>query len=570
MIHTVIVAASVLVLAASSLATPAAATTPGSSLPAEDGFVVPDGYSTLVDDTDHITVAVPDTWTDVDTAETTIDGGRVPYIGASTDRQAYLDTFGVPGVVMIAVPYTADPNTILDDYTNTEGCTGDTIAPYDDGAYAGLQRTWTGCGPAGQADVHSIAASPADRQFTLYVQVQITGPQDDRVLDVILDSFNIVAGATFPLDSATIDTGTIHTGTIEAGTTPPPVPRVQLVDSTEFITVIAPADWSDTVLAPGTRDDGGRRATITAAPDLDRFQEARDEPGLRYVAVLGALDADNVFTNAAYSDDCTDGGREPFDNGRLTGEMQWWLECGDVGARAVLVVAAPADGSFTAVLQLQLTEPGTAVSDMVLGSFGIAPGGVPPDAAPANGSVADNSITPNTVTHDSVPDSAPAPSGTIPAEFLQDAVAPDVITVTDDTEQISVDVPRAWSDHDTEWALNDDRSKRPRLIASTDLGELFDGWEAPGVIFLAFPTTDPAALIDNLGQSTFCTDSGFLPFDNGSVSGLMKIWTECDGTDTRLVTLAVADSNHTLYIEVSVPDDDVTGLQTVLGSVRLL
>ena len=59
---------------------------------------VPPGYVQLVDDTGLLTVAVPDTWTDIDTVPGSTADGAVPWISASPDLEVYETTFDVPGV----------------------------------------------------------------------------------------------------------------------------------------------------------------------------------------------------------------------------------------------------------------------------------------------------------------------------------------------------------------------------------------------------------------------------------------------------------------------------------------
>ena len=53
---------------------------------------VPDGYVQLVDDTGAITVVVPNTWTDIDTAPAVAaDGSVQPYISAAPDISRFQD-----------------------------------------------------------------------------------------------------------------------------------------------------------------------------------------------------------------------------------------------------------------------------------------------------------------------------------------------------------------------------------------------------------------------------------------------------------------------------------------------
>ena len=102
---------------------------------------IPDGYVELVDDTGLLTLAVPDTWTDVDTVPATnADGTPQPWISASPDFEQFQTTFDVSGVVYRALPFTADPDVARRPrFGMPEGaCPELEVMPYDDGVFAGV------------------------------------------------------------------------------------------------------------------------------------------------------------------------------------------------------------------------------------------------------------------------------------------------------------------------------------------------------------------------------------------------------------------------------------------------
>src|SRR5688572_8470140 len=72
------------------------------------------GYQTLVDDTGKITVDVPNEWTDVITSPLVFDDGTEnAFIQASTDNEAFDNTWDVPGLFYAALAPTTDiPGTI--------------------------------------------------------------------------------------------------------------------------------------------------------------------------------------------------------------------------------------------------------------------------------------------------------------------------------------------------------------------------------------------------------------------------------------------------------------------------
>ena len=160
---------------------------PPASSPSDGDFVLPDGWTTLIDDTNIITVSVPNTWTDIDTTPRANDDGTVmPSIVAATNIQSFNDTFDEPGVLYRAISYDADQQALMDLYGLTRGCRFKNVEPYDDGAFVGLHGTWSDCGPQFDPEWHQVVASPANQSFTVVVQIQITGPDQASVVDNVL------------------------------------------------------------------------------------------------------------------------------------------------------------------------------------------------------------------------------------------------------------------------------------------------------------------------------------------------------------------------------------------------
>ena len=121
---------SLVALVALPIAVATATGTAGASAPP----TLPPGYVVLEDDTGLLTVAVPDTWTDIDTAPGSTADGPVPWISASPDLESFESTFDVPGMRYVAVPFTADPSSLTVDFGLPDGaCTDLEVVPYDDG-----------------------------------------------------------------------------------------------------------------------------------------------------------------------------------------------------------------------------------------------------------------------------------------------------------------------------------------------------------------------------------------------------------------------------------------------------
>jgi serine protease Do len=150
-------------------------------------------YQSIVDDTGSIIIEVPAEWSDIDPAPATDDAGAtIPYILASTDRQAWTDTFDVPGVLFAKLGPTSDiPSTLLEygDFSGT--CTDLGLVDYSDPVFTGQYQVWDACGGTPTAIV-VLAAVPADGSYTALMLVQIVSDADLDALDRIFQTFNVI------------------------------------------------------------------------------------------------------------------------------------------------------------------------------------------------------------------------------------------------------------------------------------------------------------------------------------------------------------------------------------------
>ena len=139
---------------------------------------IPEGYVPLVDDTDSIVIAVPEAWTDVDTApKVDVEGTSLPYIAASPDLESSSDTFDTPGVLYVAFPFTADPLTLLEEFGLREGCETFEVTTYDDPVFVGVVQAGTNCGPNAMT-WNMVVANPADESFTARLQVKTANAEE--------------------------------------------------------------------------------------------------------------------------------------------------------------------------------------------------------------------------------------------------------------------------------------------------------------------------------------------------------------------------------------------------------
>lgn len=145
-----------------------------------------------------------------------------------------------------------------------------------------------------------------------------------------------------------------------------------LVDDSGLITIDVPIEWIDVSTAPVTFDDGSTAPQITASTSITDFETTYGVPGLFYAVIGPVTDLAATIANSAPGDgEClTDGGVTDYTDGAFTGQYQLWTECGGIGASWVVLVAVPADASYTAIIGAQLvTEADLPALDQAFASF---------------------------------------------------------------------------------------------------------------------------------------------------------------------------------------------------------
>ena len=345
------------------------------SLPASGGFVLPAGFTTLIDDTVHITVAVPDTWTDISTQPDSADGAVVPQINAATDIDVWRDTVDAPGVLYAAYPFTDDEEALYSErFEPASACADLDVVPYDDGAFAGQWWKHTGCGATGQAEHHVIVASPQSEVATVAVVVKLAGAEEQPVLDVVLQSFNFTPTATWPVAPAatTTSTSSTTTSTVPTAATTTTAPEtVHIVNNTSLLSVDVPATWTAIETIGSVNNDGSYRPTIVAGPDLNEFAGSFDAPGARVTALPPLVEPATVLANAWKPDDCESSGETSFDNGQFTGLSESWSGCAGGTMDVMIIAARPPDGSFNLYAKVQ-AEAGTGLTSQIADSIAVA------------------------------------------------------------------------------------------------------------------------------------------------------------------------------------------------------
>lgn len=248
-------------------------------------------YVTITDDSGILKVDVPVEWDEVNGSPWTenifgLDGtdGIGVALSASSDRQAWIDTWGTPGVFFGATDQlTGTIDDVLDAYGYiADQCTYDARYAYDDGTYTGSYDWWTDCGGVGTVYV-VIAARPAGGEFTAVVEITMVSEADLEVADKIVGSYYVVDPTGSSTGGGALDPNlepNYGSGDLAPGFTPDP----------EEISV----------QAGGTIDVsaylGGECAGfVTEAPDLQLTWTGTGATPIRFYFVAAEAGADTVL-----------------------------------------------------------------------------------------------------------------------------------------------------------------------------------------------------------------------------------------------------------------------------------
>ena len=148
------------------------------------------------------------------------------------------------------------------------------------------------------------------------------------------------------------------------------------------------------------------------------------------------------------------------------------------------------------------------------------------------------------------------------------------VSLVDSQGIITVDVPAAWSDVDTETAWGDEETQWGVAIWSAVDYELWNaGWDTPGMFFgasavlPAFETVD--SFLDGQDFAFACVYDGRIDYSDALYTGAYDLWVNCDGGDTLFVNLAAETPGSEVLMNVQVvvvTDADLEALDTVLNT----
>jgi serine protease Do len=145
--------------------------------------------------------------------------------------------------------------------------------------------------------------------------------------------------------------------------------------------------------------------------------------------------------------------------------------------------------------------------------------------------------------------------------------------VSDESGQLSMEVPVEWSDvNGAQWTV-DDQPVGTALSAAPSLDDFYGTWTTPGVFFGASRTLldsfDEAGLLDDTSFEGTCEYDGRYEYADALYTGLYDVWLNCDGTGTTFLVLTAVpeDRSFLALVQVQVVSDkDLDALDRILAS----
>ena len=164
--------------------------TPSNPVPPELLVAPSIPLTTVVDDTGRLSMAVPSTWTDVESIVEMNDNatGR-PRLTAAPNLNSYYTGLEAPGANVVAFPFRSDPSALLQNLGYSGVCNDAGVQSFNHGTLSGLMQTWTACGGTATREVQ-LAVSPTDQSVTVFINVQLPDA-DNSGLQAVLSSLQI-------------------------------------------------------------------------------------------------------------------------------------------------------------------------------------------------------------------------------------------------------------------------------------------------------------------------------------------------------------------------------------------
>ncbi|MBE2198856.1 MAG: serine protease [Anaerolinea sp.] len=146
---------------------------------------------------------------------------------------------------------------------------------------------------------------------------------------------------------------------------------VTISDDTGAMQMSVPVEWQQIDGTSWQWEGQEAGPSLTAAPDINALFNSWSVPGVFFGATNQLnMTVEELLNSVDYTGQCTYDGRSPYQDEVYTGQYDFWYGCGDESAMILILAVQPADGSYTALVLIQmLTQADLEAADQILASF---------------------------------------------------------------------------------------------------------------------------------------------------------------------------------------------------------
>ena len=149
----------------------------------------------------------------------------------------------------------------------------------------------------------------------------------------------------------------------------------------------------------------------------------------------------------------------------------------------------------------------------------------------------------------------------------------DYVDLTDDSGQIELSVPAAWSDVETEGWIWDGERIGPAVAAAPDLAAWRAEWGTPGVFIGASSSLDgnTESMLDADRWDTSCTYQGRDDYDDGVYTGRYDLYADCGDELSVFIVIAAEppEGGFIIYVQiVAVSDADFDAADEIIRTFQ--
>ena len=540
-------------------------------------------YVPISDESGVLAVEVPDTWTDVEETEWSMNDEAVgTKLTAAPNLDDFYNDWGVPGVVLSyseSLPDEMTTEELLDTIDYSENCEKADREEITEGALVGIYQIWGKCDGTTTAAI--AALEPADSpDYYVLVEIYAVDEADLDALDHILETLTVGG-------SSGSDSGGNGGGEETAATTPYTATEGSLLDSAKTaklkygyvelhdpaIVAVVPEDYAEFDAAAWESSEGDPLGfMLTAAPNIQDFNDTWTTPGMIVKSAVDmeeTLDPDEMLKdeslekNCTYDDRYTDE-RTTDDGVTYTIDYDWYNSCGDTDSSYVVGLAQsdPADEAIFFDF-LIVDKADEEAFDTFLQSFTLDRELI----ATATATAAADTGT-ETSTDTSTGTGADTGSDTGSDSGTVETIGPNYVDVADDTGTISLRVPETWTDTKSEdWDLGDGPIGAA-FSAAPDVQAFNDTWDTPGIFIgvsedVASEFT-PDEVVDVFDFKDDCTYDDRYDYESDNLQGVYDVWADCGGIEggTFVVLAAnpVGEESPLVLLYINMPTEDDTAV----------